>query len=135
MRTDNKQATIRNILDQLFSAGNLNIIEDAFSPSFIAFAGNKEYKGHDFLKKYTKQLQKCIPDIKVTNVEFLLENNERISWHRTLTGNHKANMQGIPASNKKITWLELVVTEFSDGRISKDWIVTELMVQLLLYQR
>ena len=134
MTSNNKRATIENILEQLFSEHNLDIIEGAFSPNYVAYAANKEYKGHNFLKKFTKQLCKSIPNIRVINVEFLLEDSKRITWQRTLTGIHKENMQGIPASNKKITWNELVVSQFLDGKISKEWVVSELMGQLLLKQ-
>ncbi|MFT7489878.1 MAG: putative ester cyclase [Candidatus Promineifilaceae bacterium] len=41
-------------------------------------------------------------------------------------------MQGIPASGKKVTWRDMVVTRFSDDKIGEEWVVSELMGELLL---
>ncbi|MEL7534953.1 MAG: ester cyclase [Bacteroidota bacterium] len=56
------------------------------------------------------------------------------SWKRSFKGTHKANMQGIPASNKAIVWEEMVVSRFENGKISEEHLVSDLAAQLLLKQ-
>jgi predicted ester cyclase len=41
-------------------------------------------------------------------------------------------MQGIPPSGKKVKWVDLVVTRFNNERIAEEWVVSELMGELLL---
>jgi predicted ester cyclase len=41
-------------------------------------------------------------------------------------------MMGIQASGKKIEWTDIIVTCFDDGKIAEEWILSELMDQLLL---
>jgi predicted ester cyclase len=43
-------------------------------------------------------------------------------------------MMGIPPSDKKIKWIEMVVTRFEGDRIAEEWVVSELAGQLLLKQ-
>jgi predicted ester cyclase len=43
-------------------------------------------------------------------------------------------MQGIPASNRKVKWTEIVVTRFNGERIAEEWLVSNLAFQLMLKQ-
>ena len=65
-------------------------------------------------------------------VEFLINAGNTIAWQRTLHGTHKANMMGIPSSEKKIIWNEMVVSRFEGDKIAEEWVVSELAGQLLL---
>ena len=129
-----RENQIRYAVDQLIGSGNLDIIEDVFSVNYLAHADNKEFRGHDFIKKFSKQLRSAIPDISVVSVEVFIENDKVISWQRTLQGTHNANMMGIPPSGKKIKWNEMVISRFEENKITEEWIVSELVGQLLLKQ-
>ncbi len=130
-----KEEQIKYALNQVTEQGNLAAIDQIFSSNYIAHAEGKAYKGHPFLKKFTKQIRLAIPDIKTKKVVFLMEAGDTITWERTLQGTHKTNMMGIPASNKKITWQEMVVSRFEDGKIVEEWLVSNLAGQLLLKQK
>ncbi|HRG48956.1 MAG TPA: ester cyclase [Leptospiraceae bacterium] len=127
-----KEEIIRLAARQLFESGDFEIIEKVFSINYIAHAGEKDYKGQDFIKKFTKQIRSAIPDIKVKSIEFLTMTGNTITWQRTFSGTHKKNMKGIPPSDKKIKWRDMVVSRFEGDRISEEWILSELMGELLL---
>ena len=95
---------IKNIADQLIGQGNLNIVDSAFSADYIAHAGEKTHTGHKFIKQFTKQVRTAIPDVKIIKIEILSQADNVLTWQRTLSGTHKADLLGIPASNKKIKW-------------------------------
>lgn len=128
----NRQHQIRFIVEQLVGLGKTYIIDNSFSANYEAHAGDKTYKGHQFIKRYTKQVRKAIPDIKVSSVEFLSLTDNIVTWKRTFTGTHKADMRGIPASNKKIKWYEIVVTRFDKEKIAEEWVASDLALQLML---
>ncbi len=127
----NKVAQIKYAVEQLIGQGNLDVINSAFTTDYIAYAENKEYKGQEFIKQFSKLLRTSIPDIKVLKVEILIEENDSISWQRTLQGTHKKNMMGIPPSNKTVKWNEMVVSRFEGDKIAEEWIVSELAGQLM----
>jgi len=130
----NKGKQIKYAVEQLVGKGNIDIVDEIFVVNYIAHAENKEHKGIEFIKRFSKILQTSIPDICVLKVEILAEENNTISWQRTLQGTHKENMMGIPASNKKIKWNEMIVSRFEKDKIAEEWIVSELMGQLMLKQ-
>lgn len=123
---------IKNIADQLIGQGNLNIVDSAFSADYIAHAGEKTHTGHKFIKQFTKQVRTAIPDVKIIKIEILSQADNVLTWQRTLSGTHKADLLGIPASNKKIKWYEIVVSRFDKDKIIEEWLASDLAFQLML---
>jgi len=130
----NKKEQIKRAMDQLVMQGNLDVVEEIFSADYTAHAGNKDYKGHEFIKRFAKQLLSAIPNIQILKIEFLAQEDKTITWQRTLSGTHKADMMGIPPSGRKIEWVEMVVTRFENEKIAEEWVVSELAGELLLKQ-
>jgi len=130
----NQEELIKNSNFQLIEQGDLHAVEKFFTANYVAHAGDKEYKGHDFIKSWDKQIRTALPDISLMKIEFLVNAGNTIAWQRTLRGTHKANMMGIPSSEKKITWNEMVVSRFDGDKIAEEWVVSELAGQLLLKQ-
>jgi predicted ester cyclase len=131
----NKSSQIKHIAHQLIGQGDLSCVEAAFSEEYVAHAGNKTHKGHKFIKQFTKQVRTAIPDIKIVKIEILAVTDDVITWQRTLSGTHKANLKGIPASNKTIKWYEIVVSRFENNKIVEEWIASDLAFQLMLKQK
>ena len=61
----------------------------------------------------------AIPDLKIEKIEFLSQTEEKLTWQRTFSGTHKVELQGIPASMRKVKWNEIVVTRFEGEKIAK----------------
>jgi len=127
----NKEEKIRFANKELFELGNLNVIADTFARNYIAHNSNKDYEGHDFIKRWAKQIRTAISNIRVMNVEFHIQTNDTIVWQRTLKGQHTAKMWGIRPSEKTIKWKEMVVSRFKNEKIAEEWIVSEIVGELL----
>lgn len=128
----NKEEQIRYACDELIGKGNLGIVDEVFASDYVAHAGGKEYSGHSFIKRFANQLRTAIPDIRVVEVKFLTQDVNTIVWQRALRGTHEVEMQGIPPSGKKVKWVDMVVTRFKNEKIAEEWVVSELMGELLL---
>lgn len=126
---------INHIADQLIGQGNLNIVDTAFSADYVAHTGDKSHNGHKFIKQYTKQVRMAIPDIKINKIEILSHSDNVVTWQRTINGTHKADLKGIPASNRKVKWYEIVVSRFDKDKIVEEWLASDLAFQLMLKQK
>ena len=122
---------IRKLLIQLVEMGNYDIIDDLFSSEYLAHADNKVYRGHPFLKRYVRQIRQAIPDIKIKKLEVLSQSEDRLTSQRFYSGTHSASLMGIPASKKRVSWYEMIVTRFEDEKIVEEWIVSDLAFQLM----
>ncbi len=130
----NKSELIQYAVVQVIEKGNVEALKTIFTTNYIAHAEGKVYKGHAFLKRFTKLFQNTFSDLAVVQVKILIEHNNLVTWQRTLQGIHKKNMMGIPASNNKIKWNEIAVSRFKNDKIVEEWVVSELLGQLLLNQ-
>ena len=129
-----KTARIKYVVAELIGQGNVDIVDTAFTTDYIAHAENKTHSGRTFIKRFEKLLHTVFPDISVLEVKVLAQEDNTITWQRTLQGTHKENMMGILPSHKVIKWNEMVVSRFKGDKIAEEWIVSELLGQLLLKQ-
>jgi len=125
---------VKNTVDQLLGQGNFDIVDSVFSVNYVAHSGDKNYNGHKFIKQFAKQVRTALPNIKILNVELLSQTDNILTWQRTFSGTHKADLMGIPASNKKVKWYEIVVSRFDKDKIVEEWLVSDLAFQLILKQ-
>lgn len=117
--------------DELIGKGDLDVVDKIFSADYVVHAGGKDYKGHEFIKRWASQLRSAFPDIRVVRVEFHTQAGDSIVWQRTLSGTHKADMMGIPPTGQKVEWSEMVVSRFDGQKIAEEWAVSELAGELL----
>ncbi len=129
VRTHEEHIAFGNV--ELIEKGNLDVIDEIFATDYVAHSGDKEYKGHAFIKRWTKQLRSAIPDVKVVKVEVHVQAGDTIVWQRTLRGTHTANMMGALPSGKKVKWVDMVISRFEGDRIVEEWTVSELAGELL----
>ena len=130
-----KEKHIRETAERLIGQGNTDVIDVAFTAEYVAHSENKDHKGKDFIKRFTRQLRTAIPNLKINDIHVLVENGNTITWLRSLQGVHENDMMGIPASGKIVKWNEMVVSRFEDGKIAEEWLVSNLAGQLLLKQQ
>ncbi len=130
----NKINQLEATAQQLFECGNIELVDQVFAEAYIAHESSKEYRGREFVKQFIGKIRTAIPDIKIVKIEILAQSDNTITWQRTLCGTHKQKFQGIPASLKRITWNEIVVTKFEADMIAEEWIVSNLAFSLMIQQ-
>lgn len=130
-----KSNQIKYVAHQLFGQGNVNIVDTAFSTDYIAHAGERTHKGHRFIKQFAKQIRTAIGDIKIVKIEILSQADNVLTWRRILSGTHRADLKGIPASKKRIKWHEIVVSRFDKDKIAEEWVASDLASQLMLKRK
>lgn len=114
----------------LIEQGSIERIDDYFSTEYFVHLGSSSRKGHAAVRGFAKALHKSFSQLRV-EVEILMEADDRISWQRTSHGTQTGAFQGFPASGIEITWRDMVVSRFEDGRITQEWVVTDMAEALL----
>jgi len=126
----NNEERIRLANDELLGKGNLGVVDEIFATDYVVHAGDKDYKGLDFVRAFVGLLRSAIPDLRVVEVAFLIQAGDRIVWQRTLSGTHEAEMMEIPPTKQKVKWSDMVVTRFNSEKIAEEWMVSELAGEL-----
>mgnify|MGYP006074304325 CR=1 FL=1 len=126
---------IRAANETLIVDGDLDAVEKYFTPDYIAHITDRDMKsGHSTIQDTIGKLRRSFPDIQV-DVEILLEGESRISWQRTMRGSLKNAYQGFPASGLTAVWRDMVTSQFRDGFIAEEWVLTDLAERLLLSRK
>lgn len=121
--------------EALIVGGDLDAVEKYFTSDYIAHITDRNIKGgYSTIKDIIGKLRRSFPDIQV-EIEILLEGESRISWQRTMRGTLKHAYQGFPASGARVVWRDMVTSQFRDGLIAEEWVLTDLAERLLLSRK
>lgn len=74
-------------------------------------------------------LLRAFPDIRVT-VEDVIAEGDRIVFRNTVSGTHQGEYRGLPPTGKSITYDEIFIVRFSEGRIAEVWGIVDVLSQL-----
>ena len=80
----NNQSKIEYALNELIKGDSFADIGDIFSKSYLAHTGDKQYRGHAIIKKWSKELNSTFSNLKVSNLIFLIETEDTVVWQRTV---------------------------------------------------
>lgn len=128
-------ATIEAANTALIVNGNLDAVGDFFSTDYVAHVTGQDFSGgHDVVKKIVRAYRRAFSEIEV-KIEILVKAKNRIAWQRTLKAKHTGAFKGFPATGLLIVWRDMITTEFRDGFMAEDWVVTDLAEKLLLARK
>lgn len=102
-----------------------------FDRAYIAHTTGKTLSGgHKIVKGFVRGIEKAFTDIEIS-VDILMAEKDKVAWRRTWRAVQTGPYKGFPATNKRMTWSDMVVTRFEGGLIAEDWLLTDLAEQLL----
>jgi steroid delta-isomerase-like uncharacterized protein len=118
-----KQDNINNLqqFGEAVSSGNLEALNGLVSADSVdhdpapgQVAGPKGYI--DFFSK----LRTAFPDLGIS-LEYLVADDENVSFAYTITGTHQGDFNGIPATNKRIKARGMQISRFENGKMVERW--------------
>jgi len=121
---------IQRANEELLNKGNLELAQEIFAPTYVAHVAEGDIEGGpDAIKAFVTSLRTAFPDLEV-EVEILATEGDRVVWLRTHRGTHQGEYLGVPASGRLITWREMIVTRYEEGKIAEEWGVSDLAENL-----
>jgi predicted ester cyclase len=85
--------------------------------------------GVQALKQVWPVLLRAYPDLRVT-VEDLIEEGDKVVARNTVTGTHQGEYLGIAPTGRSVTYKEIFICRFVNGRIAEIWGVVDVFSQL-----
>ncbi len=85
--------------------------------------------GAQRLKEVFARLHRVYPDLHVT-IEDLIEEGDKVVSRNTVTGTHHGEYMGRPPTGKSVTYDEIFIFRFADGRIAETWGVVDVLSQM-----
>ena len=80
----------------------------------------QELRGPAGFKPFFLQLTKAFPDIHVEVADTISE-GDKIAARCIVTGTHRGEMLGVPASNRRVQFTGIAIIRVKDGKIVEAW--------------
>jgi steroid delta-isomerase-like uncharacterized protein len=88
-----------------------------------------EGTGPEKLKQVFGRLLQAYPDLHIT-VEDLIAEGDKVVSRNSVTGTHQGEHLGLPPTGKSVTYNEIFIARFADGRIAETWGVVDVLSQM-----
>jgi hypothetical protein len=85
--------------------------------------------GAQALKEVFARLHRAFPDLHVT-VEDLIAEGDKVVGRNSVTGTHQGEYMGHPPTGKSVTYNEIFIFRFVEGRIVETWGVVDVFSQM-----
>jgi steroid delta-isomerase-like uncharacterized protein len=133
---DQNKAVARKFFDEVFNTGKVELLEKFVAADAVEhelFQGQKEpVLVIDQVKLFLGQLRAAFPDLKA-EIKDLVAEGDKVVARIVLTGTHKGDFNGIPATGKTVSFDAIDIIRFANGKCVEHWGVTDeagLMAQI-----
>ncbi len=84
--------------------------------------------GVEALKEVFTTLLRAFPDLRIS-VEDVIAERDKVVYRNTVTGTHQGEYMGVPPTGRSVTYDEIFIFRFADGRIVETWGVVDVLSQ------
>jgi steroid delta-isomerase-like uncharacterized protein len=85
--------------------------------------------GAQAVKQVWAVLLRAFPDLHVA-VEDVIAEADKVVSRNTVTGTHQGEYRGLPPTGRSVTYNEIFIFRFADGRIVEIWGVVDVFSQM-----
>ena len=124
------KATFRRFHD-VVNSGNAEIIskmiDELVEPdAMIRTPVPLDVNGAEALKHVWAVLLAAFPDLHLT-VEDMIAEGDKVVVRNTVTGTHRGEYMGLPPTGKSVTYNEIFIFRFVNGRVAETWGVVDVL--------
>jgi steroid delta-isomerase-like uncharacterized protein len=120
MSAEDNKATARRWYEEVFNAGNLDLIHELFAPNFVDHDPVNPLPGLEGVRQVVGMYRGAFPDLHITVEDWVAEGDKVVTRFRA-QGTHKGPLMGIPPTEKQVTVTGIDMLGFEHGKISEHW--------------
>jgi steroid delta-isomerase-like uncharacterized protein len=125
MSAETNKAIARRVFEEVFNAGNLDLIDELASPGVIVHYGVAEpVRGLDSYKRAFTASQPTFPDMHFT-IEDLIAEGDQVVTRWTLRATHRGEYHGVAATGRQVSETGISIYRFVDGKIVEGWVTSD----------
>jgi steroid delta-isomerase-like uncharacterized protein len=133
VQTTTNKATLRRF-DDAINSGDMELIstmiDELVEPDArIHTPLPLQATGAQLLKQVWAVLLHAYPDLHVAAEDVIAE-GDKVVCRNVVTGTHQGEYMGIPPTGKPVTYDEIFIFRFEDGRIAETWGVVDVLSQM-----
>jgi steroid delta-isomerase-like uncharacterized protein len=120
MSADNK-AIIRRLYEEVFNKGNLALVEELFSPTYVRHdPAIPELRGLTGAKQICTMIRTAFPDIHCT-LEDLVAEGDKVVLRWSARATHQGDFVGVAGTGKPVTMSGTETWLIREGKLQEEW--------------
>ena len=123
MSTETNKAIVRRYVDQVLNEKRHDLAEE-FLVDNIELHGSGLAPGLDIVKQWLTTFAAAFPDGH-TVIEDIVAEGDRVVARITFNGTHEAEIEGIPATGKKVSMPGITIFRLDNGKIAEGWVAND----------
>lgn len=120
MSAEDNKAIARRWYEEVFNAGNLDLIHELFAPNFVDHDPVNPLPGLEGVRQVVGIYRGAFPDLHITVEDWVAEGDKVVTRFRA-QGTHKGPLMGIPPTEKQVTVTGIDMLGFEHGTILEHW--------------
>lgn len=114
---------------EAWSSENMDALDEIYHPDAVEHWSDTTFEGTGKIKEAEAKYRRAFPDYTM-NILQVIEDEDRVTHYWEIRGTHEGEFNGIPPTNKEITYQGMAIHRIEDGRIAESWWMTDRL-QLL----
>ena len=122
MSIEQNKELVRQMVEQLFNRGNLNLADEFLAPDFVereelppGIPSNREG-----VTQLTTMLRNAFPDFEAT-IDDIVAEGDKVVIRQTWSGTHKGEFMGVPPTGKSVSFGVIDIIRIDGGKFVEHW--------------
>jgi len=122
MSTEENKAIVRRINDEVWSGGQLDVIDELIADDFVGtvVGAQEQIRGPQGFREFVVMYRTAFPDLRIT-VDEQFADGETVVTRWTATGTNEGELMGMPATGKQATTAGININRISGGKLVEGW--------------
>jgi steroid delta-isomerase-like uncharacterized protein len=129
MSVERNKALARRALEEIWSKGNLAVAPEIYGPNFVTHQHShphlRDVRGVSTFVEFVGEFRRAFPDFHDT-IDDQIAEGDKVVTRFTSTGTHRGPLMGLQPSNKRATWMGIVIDRIEEGKIVEEWVSWDL---------
>jgi steroid delta-isomerase-like uncharacterized protein len=109
--------------EEVWNQGREETVDELFAADAVAHGlgeGGTDARGPAEFKIFLRNMRSALPDVHVQVMDTIVE-GENVAIRLLLTGTHRGDSLGIPASGRAVTVPAITMARLSNGQLVEGW--------------
>ncbi|MGH2617515.1 MAG: ester cyclase [Thermomicrobiales bacterium] len=128
MSAEENKAIVRRVFEEVVNQAQLATADELFTPEFVGYTAGVagQVRGPEGLKQFVTTFRAAFPDLRLSIADQVAEGDKVVTRY-TITGTHHGPLQGIPATEKRVSWTGITIHRLADGKLAEAWVNLDML--------
>ena len=121
MTASELKSRVREYIERVWNDKDVDALDTLSSESYRRHLGPGEASlDRAAQKERLRKLQRALPDVRF-HVDDLIAEGDRVVFRVTVTGTHRGEMLGVPATGRAVAFSAIDILRFEAGKVVEHW--------------